>query len=208
MTRVLWFTRAMVSQAEAAGITVVGVRSPATGAATPGWRRWGSPIGSATRWRRRRCSSCWRGCGRGTRSTRSSSHLGAADARRRPGALIVGRRPAGRRGARGGDRSRRRAWPAAASTVLVDCNESSPGVARRLGLRLQPHVLDAVELATAGGDLRRGAGRSRPESVPAPRLPFDVMAGLPAPSEWQRFPPAAADVLLAACRSGLAVTRW
>ena len=36
------------------------------------------------------------------------------------------------------------------------------------------------------------------ESVPTAKLPFDVMAGLPAPSEWQRFSPATADVLLAA----------
>ena len=88
-----------------------------------------------------------------------------------------------------------------ASTVVVDCNESSPGVARRLGLRLQPHVLDAVEwrrrAVTSGRRWRQPA-----ESLPTAKLPFDVVAGLPAPSEWQRFSPATADVLLAACRSG------
>ena len=88
-----------------------------------------------------------------------------------------------------------------ASTVLVDCNESSPGVARRLGLQLQPHVLDAVEVATAGGDVRSVLAQPA-ESVAAAKLPFDVVAGLPAPSEWQRWSPASADVLLAACRGG------
>jgi hypothetical protein len=82
-------------------------------------------------------------------------------------------------------------------------------VARRLGLRLQPHVLNAVELAAAGRDLRDAVAVPA-DSVPAAGLPFDVLAGIPSLSEWQRFPPAAADVLLAACqhrwRFTLAVT--
>jgi hypothetical protein len=86
-------------------------------------------------------------------------------------------------------------------TVVVDCNESSPGVAARLGLRLQPHVLNAVELATAGRDLRDVVAVPA-GTTPTLPFPFDVVAGIPSPSEWQRFPPAAADVVLAACRNG------
>ena len=89
---------------------------------------------------------------------------------------------------------------AVGAAVLVDCNESSPGVARRLGLELQPHVLDAVEVATAGGDLRSVLA-SPAEPVAAPELPFDVIVGLPATSEWRRWSPASADVLVAACRA-------
>ena len=38
------------------------------------------------------------------------------------------------------------------SVLLIDANESSPGVARRVWLGLQPHLLDAVDLV-AGGDI-------------------------------------------------------
>ena len=43
------------------------------------------------------------------------------------------------------------------TVLLVDANESSPGVARRLGLGLQPHLLDAVDLV-ARRRHRLGAG--------------------------------------------------
>ena len=86
------------------------------------------------------------------------------------------------------------------STVLVDCNESSPGVARRLGLRLQPHILDAVELAAV--DLELTPALAQPADTMPRRLPFDVIVGLPVPSEWQRLSRAGVDALLAACQGG------
>ena len=74
------------------------------------------------------------------------------------------------------------------SVLLIDANESSPGVARRLGLRLQPHLLDAVDLV-AGGDIASALARPAPQ-LTSSKLPFDVVAGLPAASEWQRCSPA------------------
>ena len=194
---VLWFNRALVSQAEAAGITVVGVRS--TG--DPGSDDRLAALGVAyrvsdsvapgllldqlTRLRPRDTFD------------EIVSHLELADGGASGGLLVVGGPPgAGSREVAIGVVAE---LAAAGSAVLVDCNESSPGVARRLGLQLQPHVLDAVEVATAGGDLRSVLAVPA-ETVAAPGLPFDVIVGLPAASEWRRWSPASADVVVAACR--------
>ena len=113
-----------------------------------------------------------------------------------------GRRPSRRRrharwlvglGRRSSPASARRWWSTATSRRPVSpagwvcgCSRtcSTPSTWRR-------------RVVTSGPVLARPA-----ESMPAATLPFDVVAGLPAPSEWQRFSPATADVLLAACQGG------
>jgi hypothetical protein len=195
---VLWFNRALVSQAEAAGITVVGVRSTGDPASDDRLAAMGvayrisdsvAPgllLDQLTRLRPRDTFD------------EIVSHLDLVDAAAAGGLLVVGGPP--------GSGSREVAiglaaeLAAVASTVVVDCNESSPGVARRLGLRLQPHVLDAVEVAAAGGDLRSVLAVPA-DSLAASELPFDVIVGLPATSEWRRWSPASADVVVGACRT-------
>jgi Mrp family chromosome partitioning ATPase len=74
------------------------------------------------------------------------------------------------------------------STVVIDANESSPGVARRLGYAEQPNVLHAAQLAAAGGDPREAvAGTSVGR-----RAPFDMIAGLGSAAEWTEWPPQSA----------------
>jgi hypothetical protein len=196
---VLWFTKAMVSQAEAAGITVVGVRRSASledsDAHLVGLgivHRVSDSVPPAAmlemlaRLRPRdafqEIVSQWEAPQAGEAGTQ----------------IVVGGPPGA--GAREVAIGVAADLAEQASTVLVDCNESSPGVARRLGLHLQPHVLDAVDKATAGGDVRRMAARPV-ESLRTALPAFDVIAGLPAASEWQRLPPATVDVLVVACRA-------
>ena len=50
-------------------------------------------------------------------------------------------------------------------------------------------VLDAVDLVAGGDDLRSALARPAPQ-LTSSKLPFDVVAGLPAASEWQRCSPA------------------
>jgi hypothetical protein len=71
------------------------------------------------------------------------------------------------------------------STVLIDANESSPGVARRLGYAEQPNVLAAAQLAGAGGDLREAVAGV----TVGHRAPFDVIAGIGAAAEWTEWSP-------------------
>ena len=150
---VLWFTRSMVSQAEAAGITVVGIRRSGDDGSDGRLAAMGIahrvsdsvPPGAMLELLSR---------------LRPRDTFQAIVAQWEPplaaemGALTVVGGPTG-------SRAREVAIGVAAglvseaSTLLMDCNESSPGVARRLGLQLQPHVLDAVDVATAGGGLRR-----------------------------------------------------
>lgn len=83
------------------------------------------------------------------------------------------------------------------STVLVDANESSPGVARRLGLGLYPHLLsasDALKRAGVAGIVSSTA------NVSDARLGFDVIVGLPSGGEWDRLTPRAAEDVLQGCR--------
>lgn len=68
-------------------------------------------------------------------------------------------------------------------TVLVDLNETTPGIARRLGLPLYPHVLTAAErLAVKDPDAVLSAVADLPASIP-----FDVIVGLPSPRDWDRL---------------------
>lgn len=69
------------------------------------------------------------------------------------------------------------------STVIVDANETAPGVARRLGLAEQPNVLGAALLAASDGDLREAVART----VVGRPTGFDVIAGLAAASEWTEW---------------------
>lgn len=76
------------------------------------------------------------------------------------------------------------AWGATGTrTVLVDLNETTPGIARRLGLPLYPHVLTAAErLAANDPDAVLSAVADLPASIP-----FDVIVGLPSPRDWDRL---------------------
>ena len=91
------------------------------------------------------------------------------------------------------------ATAAAASgrTILVDVDEIRPSVARRLGLTLAPHLVNAVDevshlwrstdldlLNTRIAGVLAGPAVANPEG-----LPFDVIAGLPSASEWASVPP-------------------
>ncbi|MDW3212634.1 MAG: hypothetical protein R8G01_01450 [Ilumatobacteraceae bacterium] len=82
------------------------------------------------------------------------------------------------------------------ATLLVDANETTPGVARRLGLGLHPHILSAVERCGAEG--LDGVGSALADAV-AP-LPFDVVAGLATPRDWDRLTPHDVMSLLSTCR--------
>ncbi|MEQ8438052.1 MAG: hypothetical protein RIB65_11210 [Ilumatobacter fluminis] len=82
------------------------------------------------------------------------------------------------------------------STLLVDANETTPGVARRLGTGLYPHLLTAVERCAADGaeGVRSAlADRVRP-------MPFDVIVGLATPRDWDRLVPSDVTELLSMCR--------
>ncbi len=81
------------------------------------------------------------------------------------------------------------------STVLVDLNETTPGVARRLGVPLFPHVLAAVERLRLDGP----ASIRTSVADQAPGRPFDVLPGLPRVREWDRIQAADAEQLLLAC---------
>ena len=85
------------------------------------------------------------------------------------------------------------------STLLIDANETTPGVARRLGLGVHPHLLTAIDRVRVEGPSGVSAAladRVRP-------LPFDVIVGLPTPRDWDRLVGNDVAALLDACRS-----RW
>jgi hypothetical protein len=89
-------------------------------------------------------------------------------------------------------------WGLTRPTLLIDCNETTPGVARRLGLTPYPHVLTAI-------DRRRSEGLAGIDAALADqirRMPFDAIAGLATPRDWDRL--LAHDVvdLLDTCREG------
>lgn len=86
------------------------------------------------------------------------------------------------------------------STVLVDCDETGGTVAGRIGYSQHPNLLAAVPVAATGSDLARVLTGPTPGR---PRLPFDVIGGLPSGAEWDRVSPAGVVTLLHACRQ-----RW
>jgi len=86
------------------------------------------------------------------------------------------------------------------STLLLDANESSPGVARRLGLDLYPHVLSAADSLKRHG--LSGLVSSRASSLGGTDgFEFDVIVGLPSAGEWDRLTPRAVEDLLQGCRA-------
>ena len=84
-------------------------------------------------------------------------------------------------------------------TLLVDANESTPGVAQRLGLGIYPHILTAIDRRREGkldgttSALADGAGRRN----------FDVLAGIPSTRDWDRLLPNDVESLIDSCRE-----RW
>ena len=84
------------------------------------------------------------------------------------------------------------------ATLLVDANETTPGVARRLGLGVYPHLLTAIERSAVDG--LDGVRASLADSAAA--LPFDVIAGLATPRDWDRLVPSDVTHLLSVCRHG------
>lgn len=88
------------------------------------------------------------------------------------------------------------AWGATGTrTVLVDLNETTPGIARRLGLPLYPHVLTAAErLAASDPDAVLSAVADLPASIP-----FDVIVGLPSPRDWDRLMADDVAAIISAC---------
>jgi hypothetical protein len=81
------------------------------------------------------------------------------------------------------------------ATLLVDANETTPGVARRLGLGLYPHLLTAMDRCRAEG--LAGVQAALADQVTP--LPFDVIVGLATPRDWDRLVPHDLDALLATC---------
>jgi hypothetical protein len=198
---IVWFDRAMVASAETAGITVVGVRSAGDESSDARLAGLGIahrmhdtvPPGSmlelVARLRPR------------DRFEEIVADLVDPDGVCSSGMWVTVGGPPGA-GAREIAVGVAAGLAGAGSTVLVDCNECSPGVARRLGLGVQPHVIDAVGLVSAGSDLAAVlAGPA--EGLGGGGLRFDVIAGLASPGEWTRFPASAAELLIGACRA-----RW
>lgn len=69
------------------------------------------------------------------------------------------------------------------STLLVDVDEATPMLAPRLGYRLEPTVLDAVERLYYGdGDL--GATLTEPTQGSQGFVPMHLLAGIANPDDW------------------------
>lgn len=71
-----------------------------------------------------------------------------------------------------------------APTVLVDLDEHSPSVARRLGYALAPNVLDALSVAQTGAPLAPVVGR-RGDFTGS--VSFNVITGLANPNDWAQL---------------------
>lgn len=69
------------------------------------------------------------------------------------------------------------------STLLIDVDEATPMLAARLGYRLEPTVLDAVERLYYGdGDL--GSTLTQPTQGSQGFTPMHLMAGIANPDDW------------------------
>jgi hypothetical protein len=79
--------------------------------------------------------------------------------------------------------------------LLTDLNEVDPAVAARLGLRLDPSLIDAVTYATAGKDLTPALGRVVPDAASVPA--FDVLTGLARSDDWHQLDPHGVEQVLA-----------
>ena len=76
--------------------------------------------------------------------------------------------------------------------------ETTPGVARRLGLGVYPHLLTALDRVRVEGI--DGAKASLADRIGAES--FDVIAGLPTTRDWDRLVPNDVDDLLDSCCDG------
>jgi hypothetical protein len=83
-------------------------------------------------------------------------------------------------------------------TLLVDTNEITPGVARRLGVSTYPHLLTAIDRLGAEGVA--GIEASLGDVVGGRR--YDVIAGIPTTRDWDRLVPNDVEALLDTCRNG------
>lgn len=99
-------------------------------------------------------------------------------------------------------------------TILVDIDEVRPSVARRLGLTLAPHVVNAADevgylwesaSATELND-QLSAQLARPAVANPKGLPFDVIAGLPTGADWPSLQPERLANLVTVLRRVYAVT--
>ena len=81
------------------------------------------------------------------------------------------------------------------ATLLIDVNETTPGVARRLGLGVYPHLLTALDRLRA--ENAHGIDAALADRVVG--LPFDVIVGLPTPRDWDRVVSNDLEALLEVC---------
>jgi hypothetical protein len=94
-------------------------------------------------------------------------------------------------------------WARASRTILVDVDEVSPGVARRLQRALHPQLLTALD-GLRGGALDEAVGEDGDvvdASLACPLgstsdLPFDVLTGLADPRDWPLVRPDEIEALL------------
>ena len=75
-------------------------------------------------------------------------------------------------------------------TVLVDTDENHPGLSRRLGLSIHPHIVTATDIirhgqsvSPQGDDVSIASCLARPV-INQGALPFDVIAGLASRDDW------------------------
>jgi len=75
-------------------------------------------------------------------------------------------------------------------TILVDTDENHPGVSRRLGMNIHPHIVTATDYARRGQMINEDGTDTSIESclarpaVAQTGLPFDVIAGLASRDDW------------------------
>ncbi len=75
-------------------------------------------------------------------------------------------------------------------TILVDADENHPGVSRRLGLNIHPHIVTATGVVRHGHTAGSGGADGSIESclarpaITTGSLPFDVIAGLASRDDW------------------------
>jgi hypothetical protein len=75
-------------------------------------------------------------------------------------------------------------------TIVVDADESHPGISRRLGLNIHPHIVTATDVIRRGYctpddtlDVSIESCLARPV-ITSDDLPFDVIAGLASRDDW------------------------
>lgn len=73
-----------------------------------------------------------------------------------------------------------------ARTLLIDCDEVGPSVARRLGYHLHPNILSAIDsVANMTSHLTENVGR--PSDRVANNINFEVIPGISNPEDWSQL---------------------